>query len=327
MKKPLLILFLIATLSPAFAQSNNCSFPISSNGFAKLKQRVLQISNQNSRLQEALRASRQYCFSAQQVKELTQTLQSEYSRFEFAKSAFLKTVDQTNFYDVYDAFEKLSTAIRLYDYVQDKLNQNANNNNNQNDNPNNPGDNPYGIQFPNYNYPNANLYRGKTNCNNRLSNRDFYQVAREVQQAPTELMKLRRIESLLASTCMETAQTMKLASLLSSENNRLAFFKYIYSHTYDVDNFRSVLQLLTQNSYRQDIERFISQNRNNNNNNGNTGGQNCQISDQEFSDIIQQVRRTSFDKNKIPLIRTMVSQKTQCFETRHMKEFVKLLSF
>lgn len=60
-----------------------------------------------------------FWLSSQQVKAAALHIQDEEARMAFALSAYLRTVDPENFYDVYDAFTKFSIVFRLHDRIRE----------------------------------------------------------------------------------------------------------------------------------------------------------------------------------------------------------------
>lgn len=55
--------------------------------------------------------------SSAQVRRLAQSISDEDRRVEFVVSAFHRTVDPENFYDVYDAFQTFSKVFRMHDRI------------------------------------------------------------------------------------------------------------------------------------------------------------------------------------------------------------------
>jgi hypothetical protein len=70
---------------------------------------------------EKLRRAQQWVvasyFTSQQVKQIAGCLGDDQSRLDFATSAFPRTIDPENFYEVYDAFATFSKMMRLHDRV------------------------------------------------------------------------------------------------------------------------------------------------------------------------------------------------------------------
>lgn len=81
-----------------------------------LNQLALQ-ANDQMKLQVSKNILQGSCLLSSQVKDLAMVFGGDYYRYEFCKQAWTHTFDPGNFFDVYDTFGSISTAIRLYDYV------------------------------------------------------------------------------------------------------------------------------------------------------------------------------------------------------------------
>ena len=102
--------------------------------------------------------------------------------------------------------------------------------------------------------------------------------------------------------CISCAQLMKFASLLNSETNRLSLFKSAYPHVFDLDNYKSTLQLLKNPLFKNDLQKFISAN--SGNNSGSGSNTECSVSDNEFTGIKVQIKKQSFSNTLYPQVRT-----------------------
>jgi Domain of unknown function (DUF4476) len=114
MKKIIFILFVFtATVSSA----QRCQSPMAANLFRQnLNQLALQ-QNDQQKLQFSKNILQGNCLLSSQTKDMAMVFAGDYYRFEFCKRAWKHTFDPGNFFDVYDAFATLSSAIRLYDFV------------------------------------------------------------------------------------------------------------------------------------------------------------------------------------------------------------------
>lgn len=93
-------------------------YAVSSRDFETLKYSLKKEWFENSRLTIAQMAIDKNRFTTQQVKELMQLFVFENNRLEIAKSAYRKTVDKENYYQVNDALFFTSKKKELADYIR-----------------------------------------------------------------------------------------------------------------------------------------------------------------------------------------------------------------
>jgi hypothetical protein len=195
MKKIVLIITIFISLE-SFGQLN-CNGIISQRDFITIKNSIFQSRGFQS-FQLAMDASRNYCFSAIQAKDIATTLSTERDRVDFLKSAYPNIVDKENFIDVLDAFRSFSQAFRLYHETVGMMGAPNNNNfNNHNHNHNN-------------NQP-VPVYNGRKNCNTPATFTQINQVKMQNQSTNDNRVKARNILDLTLQGCVTTAQAMELA--------------------------------------------------------------------------------------------------------------------
>jgi hypothetical protein len=250
-----------------------------------------------------------------QVKSLADQFIDDYSRLEFAKAAWHNTVDQENYYFVYDAFAYFSTVFMLHDYVQtmdsrpvDYLP---------------PYEPPLSLNFPALDYPAFENYRGPSNCNYPIREDDFIRLAAQISANNAEQNRLLLLSQMAQNNCLSVAQAMKLSSMLQSEPNRLTFFRTALSTIYDLGNLQFGAQMFAHIPNKAAYNEMISRP---------TpvpqpiGPVQCFVSDEEFSQITNSIKKESFNSTKVTLTKQILRSK-QCFTTRQVKEIVKLFSF
>ena len=327
MKKLLISAFSIFVLFCNQIQAqgtNNCSQAMNNFQFNQRKAPIANQYSDNQKLVMAKQLLNGNCFSSQQIKEIAVLFTDEFNRLEFAKEAYSRTIDQGNFYEVYNAFKYFSTVFMLHDHVLEMRKENTNNNPNDNNN-----NNPQNIVFPNLNYPSSHVYNGRKGCNYPVSENDFIQMAKEINAINNENDRINRLFQIVNQYCFITTHTMKLASLLTMENNRLEFLKRAYDKTYDMDNYSYAGQLFNYQPYKDDLSNYVLTR----NNQYNTPvdpvtpvEQICVVNDQEFAGIKQRISKESFDDNKKNLTKSIMKSK-KCFSVNQVKEIVGLFAF
>jgi hypothetical protein len=311
--KSIFLSFIFLSLSYIIVAQNPCNQPISNFNFQQKKR---EIQNQFSESQKLL-SSKQFvennCVSSLQVKEIAVLFTDDYSRLDFAKTAFPRVFDRNNFYEVYNAFQNFSTVFMLHDFVLEWRRNNAGLNNNHANNSN--------LNFPNLIYPNHIGYNGVKKCDNPLNDNDFYTLAWDVNSQQNENDKINRLSQIIFNNCLTTAQTMKFATLLGNENTRLDFLKGAAGRIFDVNNYSQAVQVLNSQLIQQNFLSYIGT--------GNTMDNNwglCTISAQEFNDIKSRIAREKFNNTKLSLAKTILRTK-KCFATQQVRDLVKLFPF
>lgn len=303
-----LVVFIIITLFSGniLAQSITCKRAISNEQFqTKVRQLESQITDQE-KLLIGKKILNKHCFSCAQIKEMASLFQDDFSRLEFSKQAYKKVVDKENFYDVYDAFIHYSVVFRLHDFV----NSNTSISNNSNVNTSNK------VSFPNYNYPSYKNYNGTLNCNNIASRSDFTQIASTLNSIQKEQEKIKIAKELIHGKCFSTTQLMKLASLLKSDNHKFNFTIEAYKVVSDIDNYTEIQQVFHNPRLKAEFLNFI------NSNNKHI----CQVSDEEFVQIIQKINLENFNSAKLTTAKHLIQQ-NDCYSNKQISSIISLFDY
>lgn len=335
MKRFYLLLCFLSLALPMLQAQNNCNRPMSDIEYNQRKNQVMAQSAENQKLNRALQIAQSSCFSSAQVKEISMIFAQDESRIRFAQAAYPNVVDKQNFYDVYDAFTKFSMAIRLYEALQQGNNTPATPNPNTNPvNPTQPNDE----DFPELSYPAAELYVGRTGCNNFLSAREFSTQAASLRRMPNEQQRYQAALRFVRNGCLTTEQLMKMATLFSSENNRLELLKQGYRRIYDIGNYQLAVQLLTQPRLQNDFNNFLNQQEDpitpvvvNPNPNpvvtpNPTITPTCNVSDADMAGVVKAIKSESFDDKRVTLLRTIATS-NRCFTVNQVRTLMRLFSF
>lgn len=321
MKKYYLIaLTVFMTLSIGFSQSSSvCRQAMASYPFRQQKIVLKNQISDSQRLNQFKKTASRSCFSSLQVKELAQLFSDEYLRLEFAQIAYRRVVDQDNFYDVYDAFSHFSTAFKLHDYVLTKGQGEV-----EIEHPIDPVDIGKELRFPSIEYPSYKNYNGKKNCSYPMAESDFMEIARVVHQTPSENIRLQRLDRVLQQSCLTTAQAMKLATLLSLENNKLSFLKDAYAHVFDAGNYSHTMAVFQYASNRENLLDFLESK--GYTDEAGTEDTMCKMSDTELATIKKQISKETFSKDKLRMMKTIFRVKKCFVTTQQAKSVIGLVS-
>ncbi|KAF0204740.1 MAG: hypothetical protein FD170_165 [Bacteroidetes bacterium] len=309
------LLLLLPVLFASGQRPQRCDVPLPDHIFKQKQRSVTLQPTEELRLQVAIAIASKNCLSVMQVKSLADHFIDDYSRLEFAKAAWHNTVDQENYYFVYDAFAYFSTVFMLHDYVQtmdsrpvDYLP---------------PYEPPLSLNFPALDYPAFENYRGPSNCNYPIREDDFIRLAGQVSANHAEPNRLVLLTQMAQNNCLSVAQAMKLSSMLQSEPNRLTFFRTAISTIYDLGNLQFGAQMFAhipnKAAYNEMISRPTPAPQP-------IGPVQCFVSDEEFSQITNSIKKESFNSTKVTLTKQILRSK-QCFTVNQVKEITRLFSF
>ena len=309
MKKIVLIITIFISLE-SFGQLN-CNGIISQRDFITIKNSIFQSRGFQS-FQLAMDASRNYCFSALQAKDIASTLSTERDRFDFLKSAYPNIVDKENFIDVLDAFRSFSQAFRLYHETVGMMGAPNNNNfNNHNHNHNN-------------NQP-VPVYNGRKNCNTPATFTQINQVKMQNQNTNDNRVKARNILDLTLQGCVTTAQAMELANGITDETIMLDVLKRMLPNIFDVDNYCTAQLLLLIPNNKNDFRNYVLNGGNANVNPNMPNMANCAMNDEEFRMFHDATQKLSFDNDKVLQIKTTL--KNRCLRATQIKQLMDLTPF
>jgi Domain of unknown function (DUF4476) len=209
-------------------------------------------------------------------------------RFVFCKTAYHTVTDTANFFSVYDAFRSFSWAIRMYDHVKRYPQQNG----------------PTSITptaeaapvYPLWIYPDTARTTGSKGCAGPvISESAFTVVAANVFKQPTEESKVVAIESAFNNNCLSMAQMMKLASMLTNEDNRMRVMKNGFARIYDQEHYVSAGAMFSQAPKKEEWNNYCIA----------YLTPPCVVSDTEYKGLLQDITDKRFTDDKMALIKSL----------------------
>lgn len=335
MKKFLLVSTFFLSIIIVQAQ-NRCSRPLANSLFQQRKQQISAMGNEARKLQDAVRFTQDNCLSAEQIRELMSLFREEQNRLALAENAYATVFDPENYYVVYDGFTKFSSVVILYDFINKggtPINIYPNNPTNPT-NPNNPTNpvnptNPNAPDFtgyPLYNYPDYQNYWGAKNCSAPISESVFQSIAIRIRSLQNENMRFNAVRQAVQSNCLAVSQLMRLVSLLNNENNRLDAMRLSYPNIYDAGNLPTASQVFQNRVNYQQWEAFLQQNQLNNPNNNTLPGSVCAVSNNDYANIVQSIRRENISDNRMRVAKN-ITRNYNCFSVEQVRGIVKLFNF
>lgn len=312
---PLLLILLMFQAFVLAQPARHCQVAIPDQVFRQKMRSVDLQKTDEGRLQVATSITAQHCLSSDQVSAMAGLFNDDGFRLQFAESAWRNTVDKENFYMVYDAFAYFSAVFMLHDYVLEMKSH-----------PHDylpPIDPQISLNFPAYNYPAWEVYRGPTNCAQPMGEDEFNDLARQVAATGSETNRQTLLSQIAHNYCMSAAQSVKFASLLQSEPNRLDFFREAIYSIYDLQNmgFGAILfsHIPNKGAYNQIVAKPQPPQQT-------PSGPPCQVSPNDFAQIKQSIEKESFNNTKLTLAKQIV-RSHQCFTVNQIKALTRLFEF
>ena len=104
-------------------------------------------------------------------------------------------------------------------------------------------------------------YNGPTGCDWPMGTTDFASAKASIAKQSFDDSKLTLAKQIFDSNCMTSAQAKEVMKTFSFEENKLAFAKYAYGHTFDIGNFYKVNDVFTFSSSVDELNSYIQANR------------------------------------------------------------------
>ncbi len=314
MKKILLLAFICAS---GMLTAQRCRMPVSNETFQQNFNQIAILRGDVSKQVKAEQFVTANCVSSQQLKTLAQLFTSDSIRLIVCERAYPKVTDTSSFFVVYDAFTTFSYALRLYDHVEHYKPVGPVNTNTVIVTP--PPPPPSSAQSPTYPtwfYPDTVRTTGSKGCAGPvITEQQFGTISNNVFRQPTEESKIVAIENAMTANCMSLTQHMKLASLLTNEDNRMRVMKNGFARVYDQEHYSYAGAMFAVPAKKDEWNNFCVA----------YLTPPCVVSAQAFSGLLQQVKAKSFDDDQVLLIKSMSNDR--CFNVEQLKAFADEFSF
>jgi hypothetical protein len=182
---------------------------------------------------------------------------------------------------------------------------------------------PISLNFPPLNYPSCENYQGPTGCSYAVGEEEFFKLARQVAANNQENNRMLLLTQITQNNCICVSQAMKFASMLSSEPNRLQFFKSAYFSIFDLNNLSSGVQLFAHIPNKAAFNEFINMPKPIP---GIELPSPCKIEPDEFIMLKEAIEKESFNNTRLTIAKQIIRSK-ECFTARQVTDLVKLFSF
>lgn len=299
------LLLILGSAGMSFAQ--NCQTPITTAVFQPGFNSIAVTQGDQAKLIRASRFVGDKCLSASQIKTIALLFAGDSLRLEFCKTAYARTTDTANYYEVYDAFRAFSYALRLYNYVEHYTV---------------PVTTPVVAQvitFPNYAYPDTVRYTGKKGCAGpAMTEAAFMNAAQNIVAQPTDESKYVAVQDLAGRNCFTFAQSMKLASLMRADDFKMRVLTTTFPVVYDQEHYPSGIVVFSttqmQNNWTSFAAAYLT-----------PPPAPCLVTDAEFKTLLNDVKAKRFTSEKISLIELLA--KDRCFNVAQIRALGMEFSF
>lgn len=316
MKTLYALFFSVLTFS---VTGQNCSNLISNTDYQAGFNNIAVQSGDDAKLTAAVSLLNSRCFTADQVKLLTQLFSADGYKLEFAKAAYENTFDRINYYNVYDAFANISTAFRLHDYIngiadtsiEDTVEEAETVNNDE-------------VEYPDINYPSPVKYKGLTGCEVPIADNDFFLLAESVVKQPTDEAIMQDARNLSGRYCLSMAHVMMIASQIQMESNRLQFMKDVFGSTYDMANYGFGTAVFSHVPYQNEWLIYA-------------GNQltilstpetpPCDVSSDRFNEMKESINSLTWPDEKKDQMFSLINNEANCFTIEQVRWFMQFYSF
>ncbi|WP_338791434.1 DUF4476 domain-containing protein [Bernardetia sp. MNP-M8] len=227
------IVYLVLFSHFSLAQNTNCTKALSDYLFQSKKNFIERQSIQKSKLEAALKLSKENCLSTAQIKLIISLFTGDLERLLVAKNAYNSSIDKENFYQIYDTF---SSAILLYDFVKSKESHHSTTSTSQ-------SSNSYSSYF--------------------VSTEEFQEIKELLKSESIDSRKNDKIKKILKKypPCFSINQIKELMNLYSFSSYKLEFTKIMYQYVLPNDKRRYYL-IAEEFSYfdKQELLEYIEDN-------------------------------------------------------------------
>ncbi len=221
MKQFFIGLFLLNFLITTYAQNN--PVPLSNQDFNSFLRDVKATTFERDRLSLAEQTINQNYLLADQLRQVLEQFNSNSDKERLTKMAYAKIYDQSNFYQVYAAFDFEDSKSKIRAWVSEQP-------------------------------------RNELNTALRpipMSVTNFERAYRLLDEADFDAEQLQLAKELSDNNFLYASQVRDIVLLLDFKTSEDEFAKYAYAKTYDQQNYFVVLNALTFSSSKQSLSNWL----------------------------------------------------------------------
>jgi hypothetical protein len=229
----LLLLSFFIFSSSIYAQ--NCAGPMNPRAFQVQLQQLHGNPTDDSRLRAATQTILPFCLNSSQVYQVCRAFADDHFRLEFALAAYENVVDPDNFYDVYDALDRKSSAFRLHDMLSGNINYDV-------------------VVVEQVPIPEPPMPVCEVSASEMSEIKDLVKSAsfKDSMEKQAKMM-------VKSKQCFRADQIVDLLSVFSFDDSKLAVAKFAFDYCIDRQNYYRVVNAFTFKGAQDDLMKFITE--------------------------------------------------------------------
>lgn len=274
--KILVLLLQIIIVAPIASQELKDVEPMSDRAFERYYKRLQRYDNDEKLLIESIDRLKDNYITSNHAFIVAQLFDTDKARLDFASLIYHRVSDELNILEVCDAFQRISYAIRFYDYVREQREIRLNDFQDTfkiadsviDDKPSPSSEKkpdpektdiepdteikeeaPLDNQNIEIIYPEAKSYQGEKNCETPISENVFSQFLDHLNKVQSDSEKVKICLDFAPEQCFTTQQVMKIAESITNLDYRFALIRTFSNFVYDPENFHYTHQLFDSKEY------------------------------------------------------------------------------
>lgn len=215
--------------------AQNCAGQLNPRDFQIKLQQLRAHPSDDARLRAAMQTLAPFCLNSSQVFQVCKVLTDDFYRLEFAFATYPNVIDPANFYDIYDALDRKSSAFRLHDMISGNLNYDV-------------------VVVEPAPVPEPPM----PVC--EVSDSEMQEIKGLVKSASFKDSMEKQAKMMVKSKqCFRSDQIVDLLSVFSYDDSKLMIAKFAYDYCIDRQNYYRVVNAFSFKSYQDDLTKFISE--------------------------------------------------------------------
>ncbi len=253
------------------------------NTLYRNSQQQWPVSSQVSSLSNAFNNTN-YHFTVYQASQLIQLVSAEDNRLQLAKLSYRSIVDRNNFNQIYNLLNSQSSKNELTAYI--------------------------------------NNYGGDNNPHMAMTDANFNSLYQSIQNQWPVATQMSTLVNTFNNTnyYFSTYQASRLIQLVDGESNRLQLAKLSYRSITDRTNFRQIVDLLSTQSAKNELEAYV------NNNSGGGVGNKLPMTDADFNVFYQTLEVQFLPGEQMISLTNAFNNTSYNFTTAQVKRLIPMVS-
>lgn len=215
--------------------AQNCAGQLNPRDFQIKLQQLRAHQSDDARLRAAMQTLAPFCLNSAMVFQVCKVLTDDFYRLEFAFATYPNVLDPANFYDIYDALDRKSSAFRLHDMISGNYNYEV-------------------VVVEPAPVPEPPMPVCEVSASDMKEIKDLVKAASFKDSMEQQAKMMVR-----SKQCFRADQIVDLLSVFSYDDSKLMVAKFAYDYCIDRQNYFRVVNAFSFKSYQDDLTKFISE--------------------------------------------------------------------